>query len=69
MKKLFTNANPFILLLLPVLFALLMGVSYQFKQQASMELGQLDIKQSKSLFSKSISLIKTVCSIAKQDVW
>lgn len=69
MRKLFTNANPFILLLIPVLFALLMGVGYQFKQQASMELGQLNVKQTKSLFSKSIGLIKTVCSIAKQDVW
>jgi hypothetical protein len=69
MKKPFSNANPFILLLIPVLFALLMGVGYQFKQQASMELGRLDVKQSRSLFSKSISLIKTVCSIAKQDVW
>jgi len=69
MKKLFSNSNPFILLLIPVLFALIMGVSYQFEQKASMELGQLNVKQSKSLFLKSVSLIKTVCSIAKQNVW
>lgn len=69
MKKLFSNSNPFILLLIPVLVALIMGVSYQFEQKASMELGQLNVKQSKSLFLKSVSLIKTVCSIAKQNVW
>ena len=69
MKKLFSNSNPFILLLIPVLFALIMGVSYQFEQKASMELGQLNVKQSKSLFLKSVGLIKTVCSIAKQNVW
>lgn len=69
MKKLFSNSNPFILLLIPVLFALVMGVSYQFEQKASMELGQLNVKQSKSLFLKSVGLIKTVCSIAKQNVW
>jgi len=69
MKKLISNPNPFILLLLPVLFALVMGISYQFEQKASMELGRIDVKQSKSLFYKSIGLIKTVCSIAKQGVW
>lgn len=69
MKKLFSNSNPFILLLIPVLVALIMGVSYQFEQKASMELGQLNVKQSKSLFLKSVGLIKTVCSIAKQNVW
>ena len=69
MKKLISNSNPFILLLLPVLFALIMGVSYQFEQKACAELGQLNVKQSKSLFYKSVGLIKTVCSIAKQNVW
>lgn len=69
MKKLISNSNPFILLLIPVLFALMMGVSYQFEQKASMELGQLNVKQSKSLFLKSVGLIKTVCSVAKQVVW
>jgi hypothetical protein len=33
MKKLFTNTNPFILLLAPVMFALIMGISYQFEQK------------------------------------
>ncbi len=33
MKRLITNSNPFILLLLPVVFALIMGISYQSQQQ------------------------------------
>ncbi len=69
MKKLISNSNPFILILIPVLFALIMGVSYQFEQKAKMELGQLNVKQSTSLFYKGVSLIKTVCSVAKQNVW
>lgn len=69
MKNLFSNPNPFILILIPVLFALIMGVSYQFEQKAGMELGKLNVKQSKSLFYKSVGLIKTVCSITKQNVW
>jgi hypothetical protein len=72
MKKFISNSNPFILILIPVLFALLMGVSYQFEQHANTEmkqLGQLNVKQSTSLFYKSVSLVKTVCSIAKQNVW
>jgi hypothetical protein len=33
MKKLVSNSNPFILLLAPVVFAIIMGVSYQFEQK------------------------------------
>jgi hypothetical protein len=72
MKKFLSNSNPFILILIPVLFALLMGVSYQFEQKASSEvqqLGQLNVKQSTSLFYKGVGLVKTVCSVAKQIVW
>ena len=69
MKKLISNSNPFILILIPVLFALVMGVSYQFEQKAKIEVGQLNVKQSTSLFIKSVNLVKTVCGIAKQNVW
>lgn len=72
MKKFISNSNPFILILIPVLFALIMGVSYQFEQSASNEvsqLGQLNVKHSTSLFYKGIDLAKTVCSVAKQIVW
>jgi cytochrome c biogenesis protein CcdA len=72
MKKFLSNANPFILILIPVLFALLMGVSYQFEQKATNEvsmLSKISVKQSTSLFYKSVSLVKTVCSVAQDIVW
>ena len=67
MKKLITNSNPFILLLVPVLFAIIMGVSYQFNQKKEVIVGST--QQATSLFYKSVSLIKTVCSVAKEKVW
>ncbi len=67
MKKLITNSNPFILLLAPVLFALIMGVSYQVHQKS--EKFSIKTEQATSLFSKSIGLIKTVCSVAKEKLW
>jgi len=69
MKKLISNSNPFILILIPVLFALVIGVSYQFEQKTKIEMGQLNVKQSTSLFVKGVSLVKTVCGVAKQNVW
>jgi len=70
MKKLFTNTNPFILLLAPVLFALIMGVSYQFEQKKH-EASSIAAStvHATSLFIKGVNLIKAVCSVNKQDVW
>jgi len=67
MKKLITNSNPFILLLAPVLFALIMGVSYQFEQKKD-EIA-CSSKHATSLFVKGVTLVKTVCSIATDKVW
>lgn len=67
MKKLITNSNPFILLLAPVLFALVMGVSYQFEQKKT-EIACTS-KHATSLFVKGVTLVKTVCSISKDKVW
>lgn len=67
MKKLITNSNPFILLLVPVLFAIIMGVSYQFQQKKAEIVGTTE--HATSLFYKSVSLVKTVCAIAKEKVW
>jgi hypothetical protein len=67
MKKLITNSNPFLLLLIPVLFALVMGVSYQLEQKKGAVEGSA--VQATSLFYKSIGLVKTVCSIAKEKLW
>ena len=67
MKKLIANSNPFILLLVPVLFALIMGVSYQFAHKTHAIVGSTE--QATSLFYKSVSLVKTVCAVAKEKVW
>ena len=67
MKKLITNTNPFLLLLIPVLFALIMGVSYQLEQKREAFVGSP--VHATSLFYKSVSLIKTVCSVAKEKLW
>ncbi|EHQ27252.1 hypothetical protein [Mucilaginibacter paludis] len=70
MKKIITNTNPFILLLLPVLFAMAMGVSYQVKQKTNeLQKAAYSGKQATSLFNKSITLFKAVCSVNKQSVW
>ena len=68
MKRLITNSNPFILLLLPVVFALIMGISYQSQQKAT-DTGSSAAVQATSLFYKGVTLVKTVCSIAKEKLW
>lgn len=68
MKKLFTNSNPFILLLPPLVFAIIMGVAYQFEQKKVCTDGNSTV-QATSLFVKGITLVKTVCSVAKEKVW
>jgi hypothetical protein len=67
MKKLLTNSNPFILLLIPVMFALIMGVSYQVQQKREAIVGTT--VHATSLFYKGVSLIKTVCTVAKEKLW
>jgi len=70
MKKLITNSNPFVLLVIPVLFAMIMGVSYQFKAKTGFSTGDgSSYKQSTSLFNKSVTLFKAVCSVSKEKVW
>jgi hypothetical protein len=68
MKKLFTNSNPFILLLAPLVFAIIMGVCYQFEQKKEYVEGSSTV-QATSLFVKGITLVKTVCAISKEKVW
>ena len=69
MKKLFTNSNPFVLLLAPLAFAIIMGVSYQFEQQKRVCVEGSSSVKATSLFVKGVTLVKTVCSIAKVNVW
>ena len=68
MKRLIKNSNPFILLLLPVVFALVMGISYQSQQKNESNVGSAAVHAT-SLFYKGVSLVKTVCSIAKEKLW
>jgi hypothetical protein len=44
-----------------------MGVSYQVRQHS--EKITIKTEQATSLFNKSIGLIKTVCSVAKEKLW
>ena len=67
MKRLITNSNPFILLLVPVFFALIMGISYQYHQRKDAFIGSTE--QATSLFTKSVGLVKTVCAVAKEKLW
>jgi cytochrome c biogenesis protein CcdA len=67
MKKLIKNSNPFILVLVPVLFALIMGVNYQFQQKKD-EIA-CSSKHATSLFVKGVGLVKTICSISKEKLW
>lgn len=70
MKKLVSNSNPFILILVPVLFAMIMGVSYQYEQRTErFAKAHASATQAKSLFIKGVSLVKTVCSVAQEKVW
>lgn len=69
MKRLISNSNPFVLLLLPVVFALIMGISYQSQQKReNAEMGNT-AAHATSLFYKGVILVKTVCSIAKEKLW
>jgi len=70
MKTLIKNSNPFIMLLIPVMFALVLGVSYQFEQKKEAIAIGSSAKHATSLFYKGVTLVKTVCSVAKNNnVW
>lgn len=71
MKKIFTNTNPFVLLLAPVMFALIMGVSYQVEQKMQHDdvAATTESVKATSLFVKGIALFKTVASVNSQKAW
>ncbi|MDN3550172.1 hypothetical protein [Mucilaginibacter aquaedulcis] len=69
MKTLIKNSNPFVMLLIPVMFALILGVSYQFQQKKDSSIVGASVHAT-SLFYKGVTMFKTVCSIAKSNhVW
>jgi uncharacterized membrane protein YidH (DUF202 family) len=69
MKKFLFNLNPFAVLLIPVLFALIMGVSYQFEQAKDQAENNFASTPTTSLFYKGVTLVKAVCSLSKDNVW
>lgn len=56
------------LLLIPVMVALVMSVSYQFEQAKEIAENTSTVHAT-SLFYKSVSLVKTVCEVAQQKLW
>jgi hypothetical protein len=70
MKNLISNSNPFMLLLIPVLFAVVLGVSYQFEQANHFAVNNSlpSVEQTTSLFSKGVQLVKMVCSVSKEQL-
>ncbi|QQL49662.1 hypothetical protein [Mucilaginibacter ginkgonis] len=68
MKKFISSLNPFILLLIPVLVALVMGINYQFEQAKEFTAGS-NIAHATSLFQKSVGVVKLVCEVAQQKMW
>ncbi|RFZ92468.1 hypothetical protein D0C36_13655 [Mucilaginibacter conchicola] len=68
MKKLVSNSNPFIVLLAPVVFAIIMGVSYQFEQK-NLSVSNNNAVKATSLFVKGLGVVKTVASVAVEKLW
>ena len=69
MKKLIDVLNPFVLLLVPVMVAVILGISYQFHQQQE-AIAHLQVtEQSVPLFYKGVHLFKAVCAITQDNVW
>ncbi|QXV66123.1 hypothetical protein FPZ42_17745 [Mucilaginibacter achroorhodeus] len=68
MKKLVSNSNPFIVLLAPVVFAIIMGVSYQFEQNKQ-SVAHSNAVKATSLFVKGLGVVKTVASVAVEKLW
>ena len=69
MKRLITNSNPFILMLLPVVFALIMGISYQSQVKRDYTETSGVVVHTTSLFYKGFTVAKNVCAIAKEKLW
>ncbi|MVN20035.1 hypothetical protein [Mucilaginibacter arboris] len=66
MKKFINNTNPFILLLAPVIFALLLGINYEVGHLRTFEITS---PETVSLFSGKMNLFQTVCEVVKEQVW
>ncbi len=68
MKKFISSLNPFILLLIPVLVALVMGINYQIDQAKEFASADTAVHAT-SLFYKSVGVVKAVCEVAQTKIW
>jgi hypothetical protein len=70
MKKLVNNTNPFVMLLAPLVFALIMGISYQFEQKKhEAEVAASSTVKATSLFVKGVTFLRAVASVKNDHVW
>jgi hypothetical protein len=70
MKKFITNLNPFVLLMIPVMVALVLGVNYQFELPEHFAQSNVSqVEHATSLFSKGVHLVKAVCSLSPGKLW
>ena len=69
MKKLSDVLNPFVLLLVPVIAAVVLGLSYEFRLEAQTLSHLQTTEQAVPLFYKGVNLVKTVCALTKDNVW
>jgi len=66
MKNFISNANPFILLLAPVILALLLGIRYELEHLRTFQFASAETI---SLFSRKMNLFQTFCEVVKDQVW
>lgn len=70
MKKLIDVLSPFVLLLVPVIAAVILGIGYQLHQQQEAIASHTQAaEQAVPLFYQGVHLIKAVCAVAQQNVW
>ncbi|MGV8878062.1 MAG: hypothetical protein ACOH2A_03420 [Sphingobacteriaceae bacterium] len=65
MKKLIIFSNPFVLLLIPVFFGIILGVVYQFKQDAHSE----SFTDNKCGYFQKTSIFKSTTKLFKEAIW
>lgn len=70
MKKLIDVLNPFVLLLVPVIVAVVLGIGYQLHQQQEALTNSIKTtEQAVPLFYRGVNFIKAFCSVTQQNAW
>jgi len=66
MKNFIINSNPFLLLLVPVILALMLGINYELEHLRTFHAASAETI---SLFSRRMNLFQTFCEVIKDRVW